>query len=373
MLATSPVVQRGEVALEARDGDTPSTRPRGARPLPPPQLLRKRLAVPGPVAAQVAAARQALRDVLQGRDRHRLAVVVGPCSIHSREEAIAYARRLAPLAREVDTRLLVVMRTYFEKPRSTVGWKGLLNDPHLDGIGDIASGIPLCREILLETAALGLPCASELLDVMAAPYLSDLLAWGAIGARTSASQPHRELASGLPFPVAFKNGIDGDLAGALGAVESARAPHQALGVGENGQASVIRTRGNREAHVVLRGGARGPNHDPASVARATEAGRHLGLSRPVIVDCSHGNSAKDHRRQAEVCRQVLEQVQSGQTGIAGVMLESHLAPGRQPFAPGRSVRSALEPGVSITDACIGFEETEQLLREMASVVSQQRA
>jgi len=298
--------------------------------------------------------------------------VVGPCSIHSREEALAYGRRLAPVARAVREHCLVVMRTYFEKPRSTLGWKGLLSDPHLDGVGDLASGIPLCREILLETTELGLPCASELLDVMAAPYLSDLLSWAAIGARTSASQPHRELVSGLTMPVGFKNGIEGDVESAVGAVASARSPHHALAIGEHGEARAIHTRGNRLAHLVLRGGTRGPNHDATSVAQATEAGRKLGLARPVVVDCSHGNSAKDYTRQSDVCQEVLSQVRGGQQGIAGVMLESHLAPGRQPFEPGRSDQSELEPGVSITDACIGFDESERILDEIASAAASLR-
>jgi len=342
------------------------------RPLPSPGLLRARLPVSTAQTTQLARHRQALADVLEGRDAHRLIVVVGPCSIHSRDAALAYARRLAPVAHAVRESCLVVMRTYFEKPRSTLGWKGLLNDPHLDGVGDLTSGIPLCREILVEISQLGLPCASELLDVMAAPFLSDLLSWAAIGARTSASQPHRELVSGLTLPVGFKNGIEGDLESAVGAVASARSPHHALAIGADGEASAIHTRGNRLGHLVLRGGRRGPNHDATSVTEATEAGRALGLTRPVVVDCSHGNSAKDHTRQADVCREVLAQVRSGQQGVAGVMLESHLAPGCQPFEPGRTDPRDLEPGVSITDACIGFDETERIIDEVASAVATAR-
>jgi 3-deoxy-7-phosphoheptulonate synthase len=256
------------------------------------------------------------------------------------------------------------MRTYFEKPRTTVGWKGLINDPRLDGSCDIAHGLTLARRILLRLNELRLPCASELLDPVTPQYLADLLSWAAIGARTTESQTHREMASGLSMPVGFKNGTDGSLEGAANALISAAHPHGFLGIDAAGVAALVRTRGNRDGHLVLRGGGGRPNHDPASVADAARRTRALGIERGVLVDCSHDNSGKDPRRQGEVCRAVLAQVAAGSASLLGVMLESHLRPGRQEWGSGAS----LAYGVSITDACIGWEETEALLRELAEGV-----
>jgi 3-deoxy-7-phosphoheptulonate synthase len=312
----------------------------------------------------VARARGAIRDVLHGRDPRRLVVVVGPCSIHDPELALEYAERLRPLARELEGELVVVMRTYFEKPRTALGWKGFLNDPRLDGSCDVAEGIRRARALLLELGERGLACATELLDPITPQYLADLISWAAIGARTSESQTHREMASGLSMPVGFKNGTDGYLDAAAHALAAARQRHAFLGVDLYGRAAVVHTRGNPDGHLVLRGGRGGPNHGPEHVARAAALGRAQGIARPVMVDCSHGNSERDPRRQAEVCRAVLAQVRAGERALMGLLLESHLEEGSQPFAPGRP----LARGVSITDPCIGMAETEPLLREIAAAV-----
>jgi 3-deoxy-7-phosphoheptulonate synthase len=254
------------------------------------------------------------------------------------------------------------MRTYFEKPRTTVGWKGLLNDPRLDGSCDLPAGLELARAVLLRINELGLPCASELLDPIAPQYLGDLLSWAAIGARTTESQTHREMASGLSMPVGFKNNTDGDLRVALNAMISARHPHNFLGIDANGAVAVIQTQGNPDRHIVLRGGDRQANYDAAAVAGAAELVAGEGIARPLMVDCSHGNSSKDHRKQAAACRAVLEQVRAGERRVMGIMLESNLHPGRQDWMPDQP----LARGVSITDACIGWEETETLLYELAT-------
>jgi 3-deoxy-7-phosphoheptulonate synthase len=330
-------------------------------PLVPPGEVKAALP-PTPVAARtVRAARAAIRDLLHGRDRRRLLAVVGPCSIHDEAAALEYAARLRALAAETEDALLVVMRTYFEKPRTTVGWKGLINDPALDGSCDVGHGLRLARRILLRIAELGVPCASEVLDPVVPQYLADLIAWAAIGARTTESQTHRELASGLSMPVGFKNGTDGNLETATHALVSAAHPHHFLGVDERGATAVVRTRGNRDAHLVLRGGGGRPNYDPESVAAAARRAGAQGIARGVLVDCSHENSGRDPARQGEALRAVLAQWRAGQGALLGVMLESHLHPGRQDW--GRD--TPLAYGVSITDACIGWEETEALLREAA--------
>ncbi len=311
---------------------------------------------------QVLATRRAIRDVLHGRDAERLLVVVGPCSIHDRTSALAYAQRLAHAADRWGDALLIVMRTYFEKPRTTIGWKGLIHDPHLDDSADVATGLRSARSLLCEINELGLPCASEILDPLVSRYIGDLLSWVAIGARTSESQPHRELASGLPIPVGFKNPTSGDVRPAANALIAARKPHSAFGIDADGSAALVRTRGNLDGHLVLRGGAAGPNYFPEHVAYAAKLGREAGLARPVMVDCSHDNSGQDHRVQAAVCRAVLAAFRGPGDPLMGLLLESHLRPGSQPWSPG----DELAYGVSITDACIGWEETEALLAGMAS-------
>ena len=317
------------------------------------------------VAECVLSARQAVRDVLHGRDAQRLVVIVGPCSLHDPKAALDYASRLAPLARDLEDALVVIMRAYFEKPRTTVGWKGLINDPHLDGSCDIPAGLELTRSLLLEINSLGLPCASELLDPVTPQYISDLVAWAAIGARTTESQTHREMASGLSMPVGFKNGTDGNLATAVNAMVSAAEPHSFLGIDVDGSSAVIKTAGNPDRHLVLRGGSSGPNYDREHVARAAQLTRQERASRGVMVDCSHDNSGKDHTRQGEVCRDVLSQVREGEHAIMGVMLESHLEAGRQDWQPDEP----LAYGLSITDACIGWDETESLLTDLATSVN----
>ncbi|HKJ25359.1 MAG TPA: 3-deoxy-7-phosphoheptulonate synthase [Myxococcota bacterium] len=336
----------------------------GVEPLPPPAALKARLPVPEAVAGAVLSARARLRDALHGRDRRRLVAIVGPCSIHDGDAALDYARRLRAVAERTGDALVVVMRTYFEKPRTTVGWKGLLNDPHLDGSCEVALGIERAREILLATNALGVPCASEALDLVTPDYLADLLSWTSIGARTAESQTHRQMASGLSMPVGFKNATDGSIAAAGNAMLAAGQPHSFLGVSPDGRASVVKTLGNPDRHVILRGGSAGPNHGPEHVAEALRRVADQGITRPVMVDCSHGNSGKDPARQPDVCREVLAQVADGQRGLVGVMLESNLEAGAQTWKPG----GELAWGVSITDACLGWSETEALLDEMAEAV-----
>ncbi len=342
---------------------------REVRALIPPQDVKRTLPASDAVAQSVLAARQGIRDVLHGRDPDRLVVVVGPCSLHDRRAAAEYADRLAALRPEVDDALLLVMRTYFEKPRTHIGWKGLINDPDLDGRCDIPRGLNLARELLLAIGERGLPCATEFLDPVTPQYIGDLVAWAAIGARTTESQTHREMASGLSMPVGFKNGTDGTLDGALNALVSAGHPHAFLGIGEDGMTSVVQTAGNPDRHLVLRGGTTGPNHRPDVVARAAEGTRSEHALRGVMVDCSHDNSGKDPTRQGEVCHEVLQQLEDGQQALMGLMIESHLEAGRQNWTP----EAPLRHGVSITDACIGWDETRTLLQTAADTVRRNRA
>jgi 3-deoxy-7-phosphoheptulonate synthase len=317
----------------------------------------------------VLESRAQIRDILHGRDRHRLLVVVGPCSIHDPAVAIDYAHRLATVAGQIREDVLVVMRTYFEKPRTSVGWKGLINDPRLDGSCDVPAGLVLARSILLDIARLGLPCATELLDPITPQYIGDLLSWVAIGARTTESQTHREMASGLSMPVGFKNGTDGGLDAAINAMISASHPHSFLGITADGVTAVVRTSGNPDRHLVLRGGAGAPNYEPAAIERAARLVAPLNGERAILVDCSHDNSRKDPTRQAEVFRAVLEQFRCGRKAIMGMMLESNLRAGSQKWVSGEK----LAYGVSITDGCIGWEETESLLREAAGAIGRARS
>ncbi len=337
------------------------------RPLISPALLHEELPETEAIARHVAAAREAIGAVLRGAD-DRLVVVVGPCSIHDHDLALDYARRLKPVAERLAGELVVVMRVYFEKPRTTVGWKGLINDPHLDGSFAINTGLRLARRILLDINALGLPCGVEYLDLLSPQYIADLVAWGAIGARTTESQSHRQLASGLSCPVGFKNGTDGGVKVAADAVLAARAPHAFIGMTPMGQAAVFETRGNTDCHVILRGGAR-PNYDADSIAAACALLARAGLREQVMVDCSHANSSKQHERQVEVGRELARQLVGGERRLIGVMIESHLEGGRQDLQPGVPLR----PGVSITDACIGWAQTEPLLDELAAAVRARRA
>lgn len=330
------------------------------RALPSPAAVKRELPAAEEVLEFVADSRRRVMDILARRD-HRLLVVVGPCSIHDPIAARDYAERLKVLADETADTLYVVMRTYFEKPRTTIGWKGLINDPCLDDTFDIERGIRLARQLLLDLAAMGLPLATEALDPITPQYLQDLITWSAIGARTTESQTHREMASGLSSVVGFKNGTDGSLDVAVNALKSVAKAHRFLGIDADGQVAVIHTRGNANAHVVLRGGQQGPNYDAAAVARCQRALRQAGLMCNVVVDCSHANANKDHRRQALVAEAVAEQVVAGNSGIVGLMMESNLHAGNQPL----KARRDLAYGVSITDACVGWEETEAILRGLA--------
>ena len=343
------------------------TRIAAVRALVSPAVLLEELPVTAGTEALVEDTRRAIGDVLHGRD-DRLVAVVGPCSIHDRDQALHYARLLKRLADELRDELLVVMRVYFEKPRTTVGWKGLINDPRLDGSFRINEGLRLARELLLEVNALGLPAGTEFLDLLTPQYMSDLIAWGAIGARTTESQSHRQLASGLSCPVGFKNGTDGGLQVAADAVLAAAAPHSFMGMTKMGVAAIFETRGNADGHVILRGG-KAPNFDAAAVEAACATLRKAGLREQVMIDCSHANSAKQHRRQIEVAADVGRQVAAGDRRIIGVMVESHLHEGRQDLKPG----VPLAPGVSITDACIGWDDTAPLLRGLAEAVRARRA
>jgi len=334
-------------------------------PLPPPAELKTAHPISTIAARTVLRGRTAIRDAMHGRDRKRLVAIVGPCSLHDPEAALDYAKRLVPVAKELEDELVVVMRTYFEKPRTTVGWKGLVNDPRLDGSCRVDEGLGLARQLLIGINDMGIPCATEFLDPFVPQYLADAVAWAAIGARTTESQTHREMASGLSMPVGFKNGTDGGHQVAIDATTSAGAPHSFLGVRSDGTAAVVKTAGNPDTHVVLRGGGGRTNFDRESVSAAAAKLDKRG----VMVDCSHGNSKKDPALQGEAMRDVARQVRMGSNDVLGVMLESHLEEGRQDWEPGTELRY----GVSITDACIGFEETDGLLRELAASVRSRRS
>jgi 3-deoxy-7-phosphoheptulonate synthase len=333
------------------------------RPLIPPAILMEEIPLSEGASAIVAGTRQALAEAIAGRD-DRLLVIVGPCSIHDVDAARDYARRLKVQADRLQSELLIVMRVYFEKPRTTVGWKGLINDPHLDGSFAINEGLRLGRALLRDLAEMGLPTGCEFLDTITPQYLADLVSWGAIGARTTESQVHRELASGLSVPVGFKNGTDGNVQIAIDAIHAARNAHHFLSVTKQGLSAIVATRGNPDCHVILRGGNGAPNYDAASIAKATTALTAAGLPGRVMVDCSHGNSRKDPRNQPAVAHDLAEQVRSGSKSIIGLMIESHLVGGRQNCEPGRP----LTYGQSITDACLAWEETLPALEELASAV-----
>ncbi|MDL5157752.1 3-deoxy-7-phosphoheptulonate synthase [Actinomycetospora termitidis] len=329
-------------------------------PLPSPALLRHELPASADVAESVHRGRDGAEAILRGED-DRLLVVVGPCSIHDPDAAREYGARLAAQAERHADRLHVVMRTYFEKPRSTVGWKGLINDPGMDGSFDVARGLRTARALMLDLAALGLPLGCEFLDPITPQYLADLVSWGSIGARTAASQVHRQLASGLSMPIGIKNGTDGDVGVAIDAVGAAAAPHAFMGVTTEGLAGLITTTGNADAHLILRGGSGGPNYDETSVAAACSALRAKGRAGRVVVDASHGNSGKDHRNQPAVVADLAGQRARGGP-VAGVMVESFLVEGRQEMGPD------MVRGRSVTDACVGWETTVSLLDELAAAV-----
>ncbi|MBI5781455.1 MAG: 3-deoxy-7-phosphoheptulonate synthase AroG [Rhodocyclales bacterium] len=333
--------------------------------VPPAHVLREFPATPAS-AETTFLARQAIHRILYGAD-DRLLVIVGPCSIHDADAALEYARRLKEQADRLRGELLVVMRVYFEKPRTTVGWKGLINDPYLDDSYRINDGIRLARRLLWEITEMGLPAATEFLDMITPQYIADLIAWGAIGARTTESQVHRELASGLSCPVGFKNGTDGNVRIAIDAIKAAQAPHHFLSVTKAGHSAIVSTAGNEDCHVILRGGKE-PNYDATSVEAACRDLGAAGIPAKVMIDCSHGNSRKQFQRQLEVVEAVAEQLAGGEDRIIGVMIESHLKEGRQDLVPGKP----LEYGKSITDACIGWEDTVAALDRLAEAVTARR-
>ena len=335
--------------------------------LPPPEQLIRFFPIAGsPLEGFVAASRARVRDIVHGRDR-RLLVVIGPCSVHDPKAALEYGERLAALRTELADALEIVMRVYFEKPRTTVGWKGLINDPGLDGSFRIHEGLRIARHLLIDINRLGLPAGGELLDTLSPQYMADLLAWGAIGARTTESQVHRELASGFSAAVGFKNSTEGNVQVAVDAVLASAQPHRFLGIHKRGEVAVVRTAGNPDGHVILRGGAR-PNHDAASVAAACERLTAAGLRPALMVDCSHGNSGKQARRQIDVVRDLAAQIAGGSRQVFGAMIESHLVEGAQAFKPGAGDAATLRYGQSITDACLGWDDSEACLRELAQAV-----
>lgn len=327
-------------------------------PLEPPDAFASRIPCTDPNADLVADSRTQIQRIVTGQD-DRLLVLVGPCSIHDEAAGIEYAQRLKKLAERVQDRIMVVMRVYFEKPRTTIGWKGFINDPHLDGTFDVREGLERARKFLLKILDLGLPTGTEWLDPVTPQYLADVVSWGAIGARTVESQTHRQLASGLSMPIGYKNGTGGTVQIAVDAIVAARVPHTFLGVDGYGRVSIIKTTGNPDGHLVLRGGARGPNYTAEHVTDAMDRLKKSNLPPYLMVDCSHGNSNKDHRQQPVVFRDVLQQRLDGNQGIVATMLESHLREGNQKLGD----PSKLEYGLSITDACIGWETTEDLLME----------
>ena len=342
------------------------TRIGAVRPLITPALLEEKLPVPEAAQALVETSRAAISRVLHGQD-DRLIVVVGPCSIHDHEQALAYAWQLKEQADALKDDLLIVMRVYFEKPRTTVGWKGYINDPHLDGSFAINEGLEMARRLLLEILNIDLPVGTEFLDLLSPQFISELVSWGAIGARTTESQSHRQLASGLSCPVGFKNGTDGGVKVATDAIQAAQAPHAFMGMTKMGQAAIFETRGNDDCHVILRGGKQ-PNYAAADVDAACALLKAAGLREQVMVDVSHANSSKQYVRQVVVADDVAAQIAAGDARITGIMIESHLEEGRQDIVPG----VALKSGVSVTDACISMAQTVPVLQRLAAAVRTRR-
>ena len=331
-----------------------------------PAALREKLPLSARARETVAKGRQAVKDILDGRDT-RLLVVVGPCSIHDPQSALEYATRLQALSAELSDSLLVLMRVYFEKPRTTTGWKGLINDPHMDDSFRLEEGLHIARRLLVDLAEMGMPVATEALDPISPQYLADLFSWAAIGARTTESQTHREMASGLSMPVGFKNGTDGSLDVAINALHAVSEPHSFLGINPQGRTAIIRTRGNACGHVILRGGGGQPNYSSVNVARCEQSLADARLPLNIMVDCSHDNSEKDPQQQTLVARDVLNQIRGGNSSIMGIMLESHLHAGNQPIPEDLG---QLRYGVSVTDACMDWIDTEKLLRELATGLAQ---
>ncbi len=340
--------------------------------LPPPEHLIRFFPIRGTVIETlIARTRQRIQDIMARRD-DRLLVVIGPCSIHDPAAALEYARRLQSVRAQYADTLEIVMRVYFEKPRTTVGWKGLINDPYLDESYRIDEGLRIARQLLIDINRLGVPAGSEFLDVISPQYIGDLISWGAIGARTTESQVHRELASGLSAPIGFKNGTDGNIRIATDAIQSASRGHHFLSVHKNGQVAIVNTQGNRDCHVILRGG-KAPNYDADSVAAACKDLEAAKLPPTLMVDCSHANSSKQHERQRDVARDIAGQIAGGSHSIFGVMVESHLVAGAQKFTPGKDDACGLEYGKSITDACLGWDDSLGALKELSDAVAARRS
>ncbi|ACU72538.1 phospho-2-dehydro-3-deoxyheptonate aldolase [Catenulispora acidiphila DSM 44928] len=337
------------------------------QPLIPPADLRAELPLGEKRAALVRESRRTVRDILAGAD-DRLLVVVGPCSVHDPAAALEYAHRLAAAAAEHRDDVFVVMRVYFEKPRTTVGWKGLINDPGMDGTHDVPRGLRLARQVLLDVLDAGLPTGCEFLEPTSPQYIADTVSWGAIGARTPESQVHRQLASGMSMPVGFKNATDGAIQPAIDGCRAAASAQSFFGMDEQGRGAVVSTTGNPDCHIILRGGRTGPNYSTEDVRAALDLVREAGKPEHLIIDASHGNSGKDHTRQSLAVREIANRLAAGDTGVAGMMLESFLVPGRQEPGPLEGLRY----GQSVTDACIGWEETEELLQVMATAVRDRR-
>lgn len=346
--------------------NTDDLRIRGIRELTPPAHLMREFPCTEAASATVFRAREEIHRIMHRGDS-RLLVIVGPCSIHDYDAAIDYAQRLQALRLTMEADLTIVMRVYFEKPRTTVGWKGFINDPNLDDSYDINKGLRQARKLLLDINELGLAAATEFLDLISPQYLADLIAWGAIGARTTESQSHRQLASGLSCPVGFKNGTDGNIRIAVDAIKAASAPHHFLSVTKGGHSAIVSTAGNEDCHIILRGGKE-PNFDAASVDAACQELGKAGLAQRVMIDFSHANSSKQYSKQMDVSTDVAQQVAAGDSRIVGVMVESHINAGRQDIVPGKP----LAYGVSVTDACVGWEDTEKLLTQLAQSVRARR-
>ncbi len=337
------------------------------KPLIPPAILMEELPITDAASEEIALTRTQIENCLAGKD-HRLVVIVGPCSIHDADAAREYAGLLKQAATRLEDDLLIIMRVYFEKPRTSIGWKGLINDPMLDGTFAINKGLRVARKLLLDISDAGLPCGCEFLDTIMPQFIADLVSWGAIGARTTESQVHRELASGLSCPIGFKNATTGNTQVAVDAIEAARHPHHFLSVTKQGVAAIVATNGNPACHLILRGGSDGPNDDPASVRQASEQLQAHHLPSRVMIDCSHGNSNKKYDQQPIVAERVAEQLRTGNQTIFGLMLESHLKAGRQNLVAGKS----LTYGQSITDACLGWPDTETVLEALAAAASQRK-
>ena len=369
--AKSAAAPEGWYAFTERTSQTDDQRIQDVTPLPPPEHLIRFFPIAGtPVEKLIGRTREAVRRIMQRKD-DRLLVVMGPCSIHDPAAALDYARRLKVERDRYAGTLEIMMRVYFEKPRTTVGWKGLINDPYLDQSFRIDEGLRIARQLLLEINRMGMPAGSEFLDVISPQYIGDLISWGAIGARTTESQVHRELASGLSAPIGFKNGTDGNIRIAIDAIQAAARPHHFLSVHKNGQVAIVQTRGNKDCHVILRGG-KAPNYDAGHVAAACHEIEAAGLECTLMVDCSHANSAKQHARQIDVARDVAAQLRAGGRCIFGVMVESHLVAGAQKFSAGKDDPSKLAYGQSITDACLGWDESLSALQILSDAVKARR-